>query len=154
MKYTIAVSSGTTALHIALDAFGIGPGNEVIVSPYTFIASDSAVLEQNAIPVFVDIDPVHLGLDPADVERKITHHPCSFCRVSVPDSPLDVAPPVGMAHGHWLLVLKDGLNPWAQHTRDEKSPRSVRWSIDTFKDRLSRAPEGGTMTTYIKIRYI
>src|SRR5512139_3737241 len=72
VKHAIAVSSGTTALHIALAAFGIGPGDEVIVTPYTFVASDTAVLEQNAIPIFADVDPVHLTLDPEDVKRRIT----------------------------------------------------------------------------------
>ena len=72
VKHAIAVSSGTTALHIALAAFGIGPGDEVIVSPYTFVASDTAVLEQNAIPIFADIDPITLTLDPNDIARRIT----------------------------------------------------------------------------------
>src|SRR4030066_1666034 len=72
VKHAIAVSSGTTSLHIALAAFGIGPGDEVIVSPYTFIASDTCVLEQNAIPIFADIDPTYLTMDPVDIERKIT----------------------------------------------------------------------------------
>jgi len=54
VKHAIAVSSGTTALHIALAAFGLGPGDEAIVTPYTFVASDSAVLEQNAIPIFAE----------------------------------------------------------------------------------------------------
>ena len=70
VKHAIAVSSGTTALHIALAAFGIGPGDEVIVTPYTFVASDTAVLEQNAIPIFADIDPTHLTLDTDDIARR------------------------------------------------------------------------------------
>ena len=64
VKHAIAVTSGTTTLHIALAAMGIGPGDEVIVTPYTFIASDTCVLEQNAIPIFADVDPVTLTLDP------------------------------------------------------------------------------------------
>ena len=73
VKHAIAVSSGTTALHIALAAFGIGPGDEVIVPPYTFVATDTAVLEQNAIPIFADIDPVTLTLDPESCRP--VHHP-------------------------------------------------------------------------------
>jgi hypothetical protein len=64
VKHAIAVSSGSTALHIALAAFGIGPGDEVIVTPYTFVASDAAVLEQNAIPIFADVDPCHADPGP------------------------------------------------------------------------------------------
>jgi dTDP-4-amino-4,6-dideoxygalactose transaminase len=67
VKHALAVTSGTTTLHIAMAALGIGPGDEVIVTPYTFIASDTCVLEQNAIPIFADIDPITLTLDPADV---------------------------------------------------------------------------------------
>ena len=86
VKHAIAVSSGTTSLHIALAAFGVGPGDEVIVTPYTFIASNTCVLEQNAVPIFADVDPVHLTLDPADVERKITKRTKAIIPVAITPS--------------------------------------------------------------------
>ncbi len=107
VKHAIAVSSGTTALHIALAAFGIGPGDEVIVTPYTFVASDTAVLEQNAIPIFADVDPVHLTLDPKDVERRITPRTKAIIPVTISGSLVDMDPIMELAQKHHLWVLED-----------------------------------------------
>src|SRR5215207_9008438 len=107
VKHAIAVSSGTTSLHIALAAFGIGPGDEVIVTPYTFIASNTCVLEQNAVPIFADVDPVHLTLDPADVERKITKRTKAIIPVAITGTPVDMDPIMDLARKHNLWVLED-----------------------------------------------
>lgn len=107
VKHAIAVSSGTSALHIALAAFGIGPGDEVIVSPYTFVASDTAVLEQNAIPIFADIDPIHLTLDPDDVARRITPRTKAIIPVTISGTVVDMDPIMELAHKHNLWVLED-----------------------------------------------
>lgn len=107
VKHAIAVSSGTTALHIALAAFGIGPGDEVIVTPYTFVASDTAVLEQNAIPIFADIDPVHLTLDPEDVKRRITERTKAIIPVTISGTPVDMDPLMELAKEHNLWILED-----------------------------------------------
>ncbi len=107
VKHAIAVSSGTTALHIALAAFGIGPGDEVIVSPYTFVASDTAVLEQNAIPIFADIDPVTLTLDPDDVARRITPRTRAIIPVTISGTLVDMDPIMELARKHNLWVLED-----------------------------------------------
>ena len=72
VKHAIATTSGTTALHVALLAAGIGEGDEVITSPFTFIASANSILYTGARPVFVDIDPVTFNLDPALIEAAIT----------------------------------------------------------------------------------
>lgn len=107
VKHAIAVSSGTTALHIALAAFGIGPGDEVIVTPYTFVATASAVLEQNAIPVFADVDPVTLTLDPEDVARRITPRTKAIIPVTISGSLVDMDPIMELARKHDLWVLED-----------------------------------------------
>jgi perosamine synthetase len=107
VKHAIAVSSGTTALHIALAAFGIGPGDEVIVSPYTFVASDTAVLEQNAIPIFADIDPTTLTLDPDDIARRITPRTKAIIPVTISGTPVDMDPIMELARKHNLWVLED-----------------------------------------------
>ncbi len=72
VKHAIAVNTGTSALHLALLAAGIGPGDEVITVPFTFVATASAICYTGARPVFVDIEPVTLTMDPAKVEAKIT----------------------------------------------------------------------------------
>ena len=107
VRHAIAVSSGTTALHIALAAFGIGPGDEVIVTPYTFVASATAVLEQNAIPIFADIDPVYLTLDPEDVARRITPRTKAIIPVSISGTPVDMDPLMKLATEHNLWMLED-----------------------------------------------
>lgn len=107
VKHAIAVSSGTTALHIALAAFGIGPGDEVIVSPYTFVASDTCVLEQNAIPIFADIEPKYLTLDPDDVARRITKRTKAIIPVTISGSLVDMDPIMDLAKKHNLWVLED-----------------------------------------------
>ena len=70
-KYCLTTASGTAALHMALAALGVGPGDEVITAAYTFLASASCALHQNAIPVFVDIDPKTYTLDPSKLEAAI-----------------------------------------------------------------------------------
>lgn len=74
VKYAIATSSRTTALHVALLAHTVGPGDEVITSPFTFIATANAVLYVGATPVFVDIDPVTFNIRPDLIEAAITPH--------------------------------------------------------------------------------
>jgi len=115
-KHAIAVTSGTTALHIALAAFGIGPGDEVIVPPYTFVATDTAVLEQNAIPIFADIDPVLLTMDPEDVKRRITPRTKAIIPVTISGTPVDMDPIMKLAEEHNLWVLEDACqSPGARY---------------------------------------
>src|ERR1700680_971898 len=71
VKHAVAVSSGTTGLHLALLAHGIGPGDEVITSPFTFIASVNAILFTGAKPVFADIEDTSFNIDPARLEAAI-----------------------------------------------------------------------------------
>lgn len=71
-KHAIAVNSGTAALIVALQAHGVGPGDEVITTPFSFIATATSILACGARPVFVDIDPFDLNLDPAKIEDAIT----------------------------------------------------------------------------------
>ena len=69
---SVALNSGTSALHVALLAAGIQPGDEVITVPFTFVATTAAILYANARPVFVDIDPITYCMDPAQIEQAIT----------------------------------------------------------------------------------
>jgi dTDP-4-amino-4,6-dideoxygalactose transaminase len=106
-RFCLATNSGTAALHIALAAAGVGPGDEVLVPAFTFVATALAVLHQNAIPVFVDIEPVTFGMDPARVEAAITPRTRAIVPVHVHGTPCDLAPIVAIAERHGLPVIED-----------------------------------------------
>lgn len=148
VKHAIAVSSGTTALHIALAAFGIGPGDEVIVTPYTFIASDSCVLEQNAIPIFADIDPVHLTLDPDDVARKITPRTRAIIPVTITGTPVDLDPILALAEEHGLWVLEDACQSHGATYKGQLVGTMGHVGVfSTITGKISNTGEGGFVIT-------
>src|SRR5262245_8891959 len=72
VRHCLACNGGTAAIHMALAAAGVSPGDEVITSAFSFLATPVAVLHQSAVPIFADIDPRTFTIDPADVERRIT----------------------------------------------------------------------------------
>jgi len=72
VRYAVAVNSGTSALHLIIRALGIGEGDEVITTPFSFISSSNCILYERARPVFVDIDPKTLNIDPERIEAAIT----------------------------------------------------------------------------------
>jgi perosamine synthetase len=148
VKHAIAVSSGTTSLHVALAAFGVGPGDEVIVSPYTFIASDAAVLEQNAIPIFADVDPEFLTLDPTDVARKITPRTKAIIPVSILGTPVDLDPILELARQHHLWVLEDAAqSPGALHKGHKVGTQGHVGSFSTISGKITSTGEGGFVIT-------
>ncbi|MCH7764736.1 MAG: aminotransferase class I/II-fold pyridoxal phosphate-dependent enzyme, partial [Candidatus Marinimicrobia bacterium] len=89
-KYCISTSSGTTALWVALKAAGVKAGDEVIIPAYTFIATASAVLLANAVPVFVDIDEKTLNIDPKLIEDAITEKTKVIMPVHIAENPADL----------------------------------------------------------------
>ena len=89
-KYCIATSSGTNALWVALKGGGVTAGDEVIIPPYTFIATASAVLMANAIPVFVDIDPDTFNINPTLIEKAITERTKAIMPVHIGGNPADI----------------------------------------------------------------
>ena len=103
----IALNSGTSALHLALLAGGVGPGDEVITTPFTFVASVAAILYANARPVMVDIDPRSFALDPAAIEAAITPHTKVILPVHLYGQPADMDPIVEIARRHRLIVIED-----------------------------------------------
>jgi len=148
VKHAIAVSSGTTALHIALAAFGIGPGDEVIVTPYTFVASDTAVLEQNAIPIFADIDPVHLTLDPEDVARKITPRTKAIIPVTISGTPVDMDPLMDLAKKHNLWMLEDACQSLGARYKGQMVGTIGHAGVfSTITGKITNTGEGGFVIT-------
>lgn len=105
--YAVAVTNGTSALHLCMVASDIGPGDEVITSPFSFIASANCILFEKGTPVFVDIDPKTLNMDPARIESAITERTKAIVVVHVFGQPADMDPIMAIAEKHNLLVIED-----------------------------------------------
>jgi len=103
----IAVSSGTTGLHLAFAALGIGPGDEVIVPTFSFVAVASTVKHAGATPVFADSDPEHWCIDPADIERRITPRTRAIMPVHLYGHPADMDAINDIARRHRLWVVEN-----------------------------------------------
>jgi dTDP-4-amino-4,6-dideoxygalactose transaminase len=103
----IALNSGTSALHLALLAAGVGPGDEVITVPFTFVASVSAVTYAGARPVLVDIDPRSFTMDPAAIEAAITPRTKAILPVHLYGQSADMDPIMEVARRHGLVVIED-----------------------------------------------
>ncbi|MGN6507903.1 MAG: DegT/DnrJ/EryC1/StrS family aminotransferase [Chitinophaga sp.] len=105
--YCLGTGSGTQALAICVEALGIGPGDEVITSPYTDFGTVSAILTSRALPVLADLDPESYQLDPDDVERKITPRTKAIMPVHIMGLPADMDSIMAIAEKHGLKVIED-----------------------------------------------
>jgi perosamine synthetase len=107
VDYAVAVANGTAALDIALKAIGIREGDEVITTPFTFIATANAILFQGAKPVFADIDPKTYNIDPEDVLEKITSRTKAIIAVHLYGQPADMKALMEIAEDHKLFLVED-----------------------------------------------
>ena len=147
VKYAVATSSGTTALHVALLAHGIGAGDEVITSAFTFIASANSVLFTGARPVFVDIDPATFNLDPAKIEAAITPRTKAIMPVHLFGLTCDMEPLMEIAAKHGLIVIEDACQ---SHGAEYKGRRAGAFGTGTFSlypTKNITSAEGGMITT-------
>ena len=106
-KHCLMTNSGTSALHMAVEAAQIGPGDEVILPSFTFLATALAVLHNNAVPVFVDIDPQTFNIDPAKIEAKISERTKAVIAVHLHGLCADVDPILEICKKHNLLLIED-----------------------------------------------
>ena len=106
-RHGVAVINGTSGLHLCMVAAGIGPGDEVITTPFSFIASSNCILYERAKPVFVDIDPVSLNINPAKIEAAITEKTRAIIPVHVFGQPADMDPIFEIGQRHNLHVIED-----------------------------------------------
>jgi dTDP-4-amino-4,6-dideoxygalactose transaminase len=149
VKHAIAVNSGTTALHLALVASGIGPGDEVITTPFTFIATAEVISYVGATPVFADIDPVTYCIDPAKVKEKITNKTQAIIPVHLYGQSTDMYKLEEMAEDHGIKVIEDCCQSIGT-TYNSKMVGSIGdygcFSFFPTKN-LGTAGEGGLITT-------
>lgn len=107
VKYGIATSSGTTALHTSLLAIGIGKGDEVITTPFTFIATANSILYCGAKPIFVDMDEKTFNIDTKKIEEKITHKTKAILPVHLYGQPANMKHLIEIAEDHKLFLIED-----------------------------------------------
>src|SRR5262252_4196849 len=145
----IALNSGTSALHLALLAAGIGPGDEVITVPFTFVASVAAVLYTGARPVLVDIDPRSFTIDAAAIEAVITPSTKAILPVHLYGQPADMDPIMEVARRHELVVIEDAAQ--AHGAKYKGHPVGSIGDMTCFSfyptKNLGAYGEGGAVTT-------
>lgn len=107
VRHAIGVASGTDALHLALRAAGVGPGDEVITTAFSFIATAEAITYTGAVPVFADIDPVTFNLDPQAVEAALSPRTRALLPVHLYGQAADLGPLVELARRHGLTLIED-----------------------------------------------
>lgn len=147
VKYALALSSGTSALITALSAAGIGPGDEVIVPGYTFIASMSSVITCNAVPVLAEVDE-SLTLDPQDVEARITPYTRAILPVHMIGNPCDLDRLGQIARKHKLLLIEDTAQAFGGSYRGRRLGTIGQigtYSFNIFK--TINAGDGGMVVT-------
>ena len=145
----IALNSGTSALHLALLAAGIGPGDEVITVPFTFVASVAAVLYTGARPVLVDIEPRSFTMDPAAIEAAITPRTKAILPVHLYGQPADMDPIMETARRRGLIVIEDAAQ--AHGAKYKGQPVGSIGDMACFSfypgKNLGAYGEGGAVTT-------
>lgn len=146
-EYAVAVSSGTTALHLALLAHGIGPGDEVITSPFTFIASANSVLFTGAMPRFVDIRPDTFNIDPDQIEAAITPRTKAIMPVHLYGLMADMDPIMAIAERHGLAVIEDAAQAHGATYKRRKAGSFGAGCFSLYATKNMTSAEGGMVTT-------
>lgn len=143
----IAVSSGTAALHLALLAHGIGAGDEVITSAFSFVATANAILSVGAIPVFVDIEPDIYTIDPALVEAAITSRTKALLPVHLYGHPCDMGRLLQIAEAHHLVIIEDACQAHAANIHGKPVGGFGTGCFSFYATKNITTGEGGIVTT-------
>jgi len=147
-EYAICLTSGTSALEAALWAIGVEPGDEVIVPPYTFIATASSVVMVGGIPVFVDIEPGTYNMDPSKIEDAITDRTKAIVPVHIGGRPADMDAIMEIADKHDLVVIEDACQAHGAEWRDQRVGTVGHAGAFSFQSSKNvNAGEGGILVT-------
>ncbi|MGB7969273.1 MAG: DegT/DnrJ/EryC1/StrS family aminotransferase [Methanobacterium sp.] len=148
VKHAVASSSGTTALHLALLAADIGPGDEVITTPFSFAATGNSILYVGAKPVFVDIDKETYNIDPERIEEAITENTKAIMPVHLYGQPADMDPINKTANNHGLIVIEDAAQAHGATYNGEKTGSLGDMGCFSFyPTKNMTTSEGGMITT-------
>jgi perosamine synthetase len=147
-KEAVAVSSGTAALHAAMYAIGIGPGDEVILPPMTFMATANSIVFQGGIPVFADVDPDASLIDPIEVEAKITPRTKAIIAVDYAGHPCDYDALQSIARRHGLFLIADACHSLGAEYKGRRTGVLADLSVFSFHPvKHITTGEGGMITT-------
>ena len=147
VRHAVAVSSGTAALHLALLAHGIGPGDEVITTPFTFAATANAILFTGAVPVFVDIDAFTFNMDAHLVQDAITSRTRALLPVHLYGYPCDMQAISGIAERHGLAVIEDACQAHGAEWNGKRVGSFGTGSFSFYPTKNMTTGEGGMVTT-------
>lgn len=148
-EFGIGVNSGTSALHVALLAAGVGPGDEVITVPFTFVASVAAIHYSGARTVFVDIDPRSYTMDPARIEAAITDRTKAILPVHLYGQTADMDPILEIARRHGLVVIEDAAQAHGAEYKGRRAGSIGQMGCFSFYPgkNLGAYGEGGMVVT-------
>ena len=147
--YAVAVSSGTAGLHLLCHAAGVGPGDEVVTSPLSFVASANCFLFEGATPVFADVDPRTLNLDPAAVESRVTERTCAIVAVDMFGYPCELDELRAIADRHGLALIEDACEALGAEYRGRPLGSHGPSAVFAFYPNKQVATgEGGVVATH------
>ena len=147
-SHAVAVNSGTSGLHLCIRALGIGPGDEVIVPSFTFIAAANAIRYENAIPVFVDIEPHTLNLDSAKIEAAITAKTRAILVAHTFGCPAEMSAIFEVARRHKLFVIEDACEALgAEYDGKKVGPLGDVGVFAFYPNKQITTGEGGVIVT-------
>jgi dTDP-4-amino-4,6-dideoxygalactose transaminase len=149
VKHAVGVNSGTSALHLALLAAGVGAGDEVITVPLTFVATTATIRYTGATPVFLDVDPVTYTMNPNQIEARITPRTKAIVPVHLYGQMADMDPILETARKHNLLVIEDAAQAHGAAHKDRRAGSVGDLAAFSFypSKNLGAYGEGGMVTT-------
>ena len=147
-QHCAAVSSGTAGLHLCMRLAGVGPGDEVITSPYSFVASANCAIYEGATPVFADIDPQTLNLDPAAVDAAITPRTKAIVAVDIFGYPCELDPLLDLCRRHGLAFVEDSCEALGAQYKGRPIGSHGHPAVFAFyPNKQMTTGEGGAVTT-------
>lgn len=147
-KYAFAVSNCTTAMHVCSQVIGLRPGDEVIVTPNTFVATSLVILKEGATPVYADIDPRTFNIDPKEVEKKVTNRTKAIYVVHYGGQMVDMDPIMEIARKYKLVVLEDCAHTPGAEYKGRKAGSIGDFGCFSFHSlkNMTTLGEGGMIT--------